>query len=184
MWRSFGFFVLKLAITSATVTGIAWGISFKVADYVTDKALKGFAESQSALSGQMQSLQASLGTVQQITDSRIVESKNDASKQIEALTARLGDTNDQLMRLNNSLEKLADNVKQIEVRLSESIDKQATLQKFSTKLAIKSQFPIMDFDDQRLWADLEKDPAYREALAIRPDEVKGVLETYRDLLKQ
>lgn len=181
MWQSIGIFVVKLAITAATVTGIAWGISFKVADYVTEKALAGFATSQQNLAGQMQSLQSSLASVQSLTDNRIADSKSHASQQIEALTARLGDTNAQLARLNGSLEKLADNVKQIEVKLAESTSKQAELQKFSTKLAIQSQLQIPDFQSQRVWADLEKDPNYRQLFTIKPEEVKGILATYEGM---
>ena len=77
------FFGIKLAIHTVVLVGVAWGISFWVADYVTDKALRGFESSVAGLNTSVKTLSDNVRSVNTELSKQIV----DMRKEREAINA-------------------------------------------------------------------------------------------------
>lgn len=122
---------LVRALAGVLVTaGVAWGISFKVADYVAAQHTKGFDSAIAALSQRQNSDQQNQVSVDE-----------GLREELRALVSGLRETNAQLGDLGKTIAGLDGTMRAMDSRLSDSIARQTDFERFVTGVLIQQVSP-------------------------------------------
>ncbi len=114
--------------------------------WLVSVSLSGFETSQNTLSGQIQSLSASLDSVREISDAQLSEARGDLSEQIGKLTASINGLSnrlaDKLDENSTQVAALNATLAGVDKRLTESIQRQLEFER-AVMLRMVLQGPIV-----------------------------------------
>lgn len=179
-----GVFVTR-AIVSLIFGGLtAFGISFFVADYVSNAAVQGFSSSVTNLQS---GLDMATTTINGVNDDLKQESRhfrdqrNELSSQVNVLVAKLEDTNVALKDLSRSIVGLNATVQGIDKRLILSDARQKDFERFVYQVLISQAKPTSlkpDMIDQWGLGELGVTSAKMSGIKAIQESAKRLWQTY------
>jgi uncharacterized protein YoxC len=147
-------FVVRFVVGIIATSLVAWGVSFAVADWVTDKSISGVQQSVGLIADDLKGVRGDLREdVRTLTEKREELAEDIAERtariiaqqdsQIGELISQLSDTTAGLKELRTSIDSLVGTVASVDERLSKSIDRQQQFEALVVQYLVTQAQPTL-----------------------------------------